>query len=256
MEDLPGKSNYFIGNDPTMWRTSVPHYAKVKYEAVYPGIDLVFYGNQRQLEYDFILAPGVDPKKIRLAFQGAEKIAIDETQGDVILYVSGGEIRLRRPHIYQDIDGQRKEIPGSYVFLEPETRNSELETQAVGFRLAAYDATQPLVIDPVPSYSTYLGGVGIDQAFAIAVDSTGNAYVTGNTQSADFPLANPLQSIIGGGFGGTSNDAFVAKLNAAGTALIYATFIGGGGADSGRGIAVDASGNAYVTGATDSTDFP
>lgn len=229
-EELPGKVNYFIGRDRSKWRTNVPTYAKVHYRDVYPGIDLVYYGSQRQLEYDFVVAPGVDPKKIVLGFKGAEKLEID-AQGDLVLRATGGDIRQHKPVVYQEINGVKREIEGSYV---------RKGANRVGFQIAAYDRGHPLVIDPVVlSYSTYLGSN--DQGFAIAVDLSGNAYVTGITNSTRLP---------------TGSDAFVTKLNAEGSALVYSTYLGGSDSDSGAGIAVDAAGNAYVTGTTESTDFP
>ena len=254
LEKLPGKANYFIGNDSTKWRTNIPTYAKVKYENVYPGMDLVYYGNQRQLEYDFVVAPGTDPKIITLGFEGADKLEVD-AQGDLVLYADGGEIRLHKPLVYQDIDGVRQAIAGSYV-LFPQTPDPRLQTldarpQQVGFQVAAYDFNRPLIIDPVLSYSTYLGGSGGDSGSDIAVDFSGNAYVTGSTSSLNFPLMNPLQTTNRG-----SNDVFVAKLNPTGTALLYSTYLGGSSHDFGNSIAVDASNSAYVTGSTASNNFP
>src|SRR6267378_3780318 len=163
LDELPGKVNYLIGN-PAKWRTNVPTYAKVHYREVYPGIDLVYYGNQRQLEYDFIVAPGADPKKIVLGFRGADKLEID-AEGSLVLHAASGDIRQHKPIIYQDIDGVRQEIAGGYV---------RKGVNRVGFKLAAYDATRPLVIDPVVlSYSTYLGSSGVDNGEGIAVDSAG-----------------------------------------------------------------------------------
>jgi hypothetical protein len=240
LEELPAKANYFVGNDPAKWRTGVPTYAKVHYRGVYPGIDLVYYGNQRQLEYDFVVAPGADPKKIVLGFKGADRLEID-AQGDLVLHVAGGPVRLRKPYVYQEIGGIRQEIAGGYL-LHGANR--------VSFDVAAYDRGRPLVIDPVIlSYSTYLGG---EAGVAIAVDSDGNAYVTGYAGSTGFPTTSgAFQGTSSGGF-----DAFVARLNPAGSALVYSTYLGGSGDDGGGSIAVDASGNAYVTGSTSSTDFP
>ena len=232
LDELPGKVNYFIGNDRTKWRTNIPTYAKVKYQEVYPGVDLVFYGNQQQLEYDFIVAPGADPKTITLAFEAAQKLRIND-QGDLVLQIEGGEIRLHKPVVYQKIDGVRKEVSGSYV-LNPKSKIANPKSKTVGFEVAAYDLYRPLIIDPVLSYSTYLGGGVGDRGFGIAVDSSGNAYMTGSTESTDFPTANALHPALRG-----AQDVFVTKLNPEGSALVYSTYLGGGGSDGGQGIAVD-----------------
>src|SRR5438876_4862150 len=219
--ELPGKSNYFVGNDPKKWRANVLTYAKVEYRDVYPGVNLVYYGNQRQLEHDFVVSPGADPKAITLAFEGMDGVAIDGL-GDLVLRADGGGVRLRKPFVYQEQDGQRAVIPTRYVL--------KAERQ-VAFEVAAYDATKPLIIDPVLAYSTYLGGTGGDQGSGIAVDVAGNAYVTGSTGSIDFPTT-------AGAFGGGGVDAFVTKLNPTGTALVYSTYLGGNSFDSGNAITV------------------
>src|SRR5229473_2058258 len=241
LDDLPGKSNYFLGNDPQNWRTNVPTYAKVRYQGVYRGVDLVYYGNQQQLEYDFIVAPSADPRTIRLAIAGAKKLELGPS-GDLVLSTAAGEVRLHKPIVYQQAGGIREEIAGRYV-LRGKCQ--------IGFEVATYDASKPLIIDPVLSYSTYLGGSAGDSGNAIAVDASGNAYVTGETSSTNFPTKNPSQSASGGGA-----DAFVAKLDPTGSALVYSTFLGGTMDDFGNGIAVDSSGNAYATGNTLSTNFP
>ena len=240
-EELPGKTNYFIGNDPAKWRTNVPTYSKVQYEGVYPGVDLVYYGNQGRLEYDFVVAPGVDPNEIRLKFYGAGKLRLDK-KGDLLLGAEGEEVRFEKPLVYQELAGEQKTVESSYVLAS---------TNRIGFQLGEYDHSQPLVIDPVLSYSTYLGGSASDSGQGIAVDGSGNAYVTGSTSSTNFPTANALQSTLAG-----TVNAFVTKINASGSALVYSTYLGGGNQDFSYGIAVDASGNAYVTGSTSSTNFP
>jgi hypothetical protein len=186
LDELPGKSHYFIGNDPSRWHTGIPHYARVKYEELYPGIDLVYYGNQRQLEYDFVIAPGADPKAIRIAFDGlvgagpracpqegdhrGSPLRID-AQGDLLLHAAGGEFRLHKPRIYQEINGIKQPISGGYVLLSPQP------SSLITFQVAAYDTSKPLIIDPTLSYSTYLGGSTQDFGYGIAVDSSGNVYV-------------------------------------------------------------------------------
>ncbi|MGH8539626.1 MAG: Calx-beta domain-containing protein [Stenotrophobium sp.] len=242
-ELLPGKSNYLIGNDAAKWHTSVDQYARVRYGSVYPGVDLVYYGNQQQLEYDFVVAPGADPGNIRLAYQGARKLAISSS-GDLVIKTKTGELIQRKPLVYQDIDGQRKPVDGRFKLI-----HSRQGTQ-IAFALAQYDHARALTIDPVLAYSTYLGSGG-DQANGIAVDSAGNAYVAGYTSSTFFPTANPLQPANAGG-----TDAFVAKLNAAGSALVYSTYLGGSGDNQANAIAVDSTGNAYVAGVTLAYDFP
>jgi hypothetical protein len=245
-DELAGTSNYFIGNDPAKWSTSVPTYSKVKYEEIYSGIDLVYYGNQRQLEYDFIVAPGADPRRIAFDVSGAKRIRRD-AQGDLVLKMKTGEgeIRWHKPVVYQEKDGARQLVAAHYAITD---------TNRVGFEVANYDASRPLYIDPL-IYSTYLGGSGGDLANGVAVDSAGNAYVVGFTCSTDFPTMNPLQPSYAGG-NPYCGDAFVTKLNHTGTALVYSTYLGGSNADYGLGIAVDSAGNAYVTGYTTSTDFP
>ena len=241
VEELPGRSNYFRGNDPTNWRIDIPSYARVEYVEVYRGVDLVYYGNLGQLECDFVVAPDADPKVIRLTVEGARRMEID-LNGDLVLHTQNGDLLLRKPATYQEEDGVRKPVAARYVLRG---------NHRVGFALAPYDARKPLVIDPVLSYATFLGGSGSDFASAIAVDGAGNAYVTGMTVSPDFPTVMPIQPTYAGG-----NDAFVAKLNATGSGLIFSTFLGGTGLDKGNGIALDPAGNVYVTGQTTSPDFP
>jgi hypothetical protein len=304
IEALPGTANYFIGDDPSKWQINVPTYAKVKYEGIYPGIDLVFYGNERQLEYDFIVAPGADPRRIGFDTEGAKRIRRD-AQGNIAFQMNAGGdvIHWRKPIAYQKKkDGTRRLVEAHY---------SIIGANRLAFEVAAYDARQTLYIDPVHyTYSTFLGGSGNDQGYgvafgpngsfvtgsttstdfpvtagaiqttnsgtvafvskianglvystylggtsgavgrAIAVDSAGNAYVTGGT-GPGFPTLNALQSTYGG-----NTDAFVAELNSTGTALLYSTYLGGSGPDYGYGIALDSANNAHVTGYTGSSNFP
>ena len=223
---LPGVSNYFAGNDPAQWRTDIPQFAEVKVRGVYPGIDLVYYGKQRQLEYDAILSPHADPRQLRLRIVGAEQVRIS-TDGDLVLRVPGGELLQRKPLLYQMDGRNRRRIEGRY----------ELRAGGeVGFAVARYDAAKPLVIDPVLSYATYLGGTDNDEAWAVAVDSSGNAYVTGDTLSTDFPtVGNPPFQATNNIIYPYATAAFVAKLNPAGTALLYSTYLSGNDDTSGRG---------------------
>ena len=240
VDELAGTSNYFMGNDPAKWRTNAATYAKVKYDGIYSGIDLVYYGNQRQLEYDFIVAPGADPHRIAFDVRGAKRIRQD-AHGELVFNVGVNEIRWHKK------DGARQEIAARY---------SITDTNRVGFELAKYDASKPLYIDPL-IYSTYLGGSSWDYGYGIAVDSAGDAYVTGFTQSTDFPTMNPLQPTNAGGDQYCPDcDAFVSKINSSGSALVYSTYLGGSGGDYGHSIAVDGEGSAYLTGNTSSTNFP
>ena len=306
LEELPGKTNYFLGNDSTKWRTEIPNYKKVRYEAVYPGIDVVYYGNQNQLEYDFVVAPHADPKSIRIRFDDRCKLRISRN-GDLLINSGGIEIRQFRPNIYQNSTNGRIAVSGRYV----------LRLHEISFEIGAYDQSKPLIIDPLLSYSSYLWSTGYDIALdsgrniyvvgvvvetgltlvnpvqstyagetdiyiqkfdptgstlllstylggsnrddgngyahpSIAVDQSGNIYVRGTTSSTDFPTMNAIQATFGGGV----LDAYVAKLNAAGSQLIYSTYLGGSSHEEGGGIAVDQAGNAYVTGSTYSTNFP
>ena len=240
--ELPGKVNYFIGNDPAKWRRNVPTYRKAYFKDVYPGIDVVYYGQQRELEYDFVVAAGANPKLIRFSVEGANQIRLDKT-GKLLLGLKHGEVSLHKPVIYQlDENGSRREVKGTYVINGNEVR----------FKIQRFDSSKPLVIDPVLSYSTLLGSSSNDTAFAIAVDSQGNAYVTGTTDGTTFPTTP-------GAFKSTStrSGAFVTKLNATGSSLIYSTYLNGvDGTTNGLGIAVDSAGNAHVTGNTSASDFP
>ncbi len=247
-EPLPGSANYFVGSDPAAWRSGVPTYAKVRYSNVYPGVDLLYYGNQRQLEYDFWVAPHADPKAIRLQFSGVTKLKLDP-DGDLIVSSKNGDIAFRKPVIYQERDGRRDLIAGRFTLGRRHT---------VSFALNDYDHSRPLVVDPVLAYSTYLGGSGDDgdAAFAIAVDSSGDAYVTGMTDSVNFPLSSGSYQQANKDAANSGFNAFVTKLNATGTALVYSTYLGGSGTTQGFALAVDSSGSAYVTGETFATNFP
>lgn len=303
VNQLPGVTNYYRGSDPSKWQTGVKQYAGVSYQNVYPGVDMTFHGEQRQLEFDFVLAPGANPAPINLGFSGALKISADAS-GNLLLSSAAGNVVMHKPVAYQEKDGQRQIVKAAFV---------QESSNRVGFSLGAYDRSRQLVIDPALTYATYLGGIAEDEAFAIALDSTGNAYVTGQTKSPSFDgkVAGPNFDVFvtkvnsgatafvytdilaatgtGAGdcsgnaiavdgaanayvagsatkgfptlagyqttYGGGTNDAFVLKVSAAGT-LLYSTYLGGSSGDNANGIALDGSGNAYVVGQTTSSDFP
>ncbi len=250
---LPGKVNYFVGNRDR-WRTDIPIYARVEYQEVYPGIDVLYYGNQRQLEHDFIVAPAADPDAITVTFTGAEAIEINP-QGDLVVKSGDGEVRWSRPVAYQEgPKGRREPIPAEYDLNpgadgpDPRSAVPDASSTTVGFQLAAYDTTRPLVIDPVLFYSTPLGGDMDDSGSGIAVDAQGHAYVTGSTLSTNFPP--PATTIPPTLAKGGSGDVFVARLDPSGASLVYATYFGGNDEDRGDAVAVNGMGQAYVTGAT------
>jgi hypothetical protein len=259
MDELPGKVNYFIGNDPSRWHADVPTYAGVQYHSVYPGIDLVYHGNQGQMEYDFVVAPGADAGRVVLNFAGADHVSVDG-HGDLVVEAGGGQIRETRPVVYQEVDGVRREVAGGYVLDGG---------QQVSFQVGAYDPSRALVIDPVTTigivhcsqegknvcipnhypFTQYLGGAAYDSGDAIAVDAYGDTVVTGETDSDDFPASHQ--------FGGDGYpDAYVCKYSVAGYSPLYCTYLGGEGNDRAFGIALDTADNVYVTGITNSSNFP
>ena len=251
LDQLSGKSNYFIGSDPHKWRSDVPAYAKVEYAGVYPGVDLLYYGDRSgRLEYDFNVAPGADATAITLSFAGARKTHIEASTGDLLLEVGRDELRFHKPVVYQPAryesgsspEEGRRAVQGKYV-LRGQNR--------VAFQIADYDRRRPLVIDPALSYSTYLGGSAADNAYNITTDSAGNAYVAGVTESIDFPTTSGALQTTNKG-----KSAFVTKLNVNGTGIIYSTYLGGTGTTFAFAVAVDASNYAYVSGTTGCSDFP
>ncbi|WP_080507532.1 SBBP repeat-containing protein [Bryobacter aggregatus] len=250
LEKLPGVANYFLGKDEKTWRRNIPTYGKLRYSAIYPGIDLVYYGSQNRLEYDFVVAPGADPSRVRLRFQGAGPAQLTAA-GELQFGASGQTFRQQLPVAYQEQDGVRSQVEASYRILPGGD---------VAIALGAYDRTRRLVIDPTLSYASFLGGNNNDGILSLKVDATGSLYMAGFTSSANFKTAAPLQTSFGGrvtsdaffGFG----DAFIAKLNPAGTALVYCTYLGGSADDVATALAIDGAGNAYVAGSTQSVNFP
>ncbi len=255
IEPLPGVANYFIGNDPAAWHTDIATFRQVRYPGVYRGVDLVYYGNQGQLEYDFVVAPGADSAPIRMHFDGAKSLTLNPS-GDLTIAATNGSVVFNRPVVYQDIDGRRNPVEGRFKLLAGNT---------IGFSIGRYDHAQPLVIDPVLTYSTYFGGSDVDFVTSVTTGSDGSAYVTGLTLSEDFPLTSgAFQAINYASAASSVTTAFVSKFNASGTALLYSTYIGGNAiagtlynqGDYGKSIAVDSSGEAYITGYTYSQNFP
>jgi hypothetical protein len=245
VDPVPARTDYFLGHDPTKWRTNVPSFSRVSYKAIYPGVDLVFYGNQRRLEYDFIVAPGADPKAIHLSLEGARNLRLN-SQGDLLVGVSGGDVAFRKPVVYQEFQGQRREVKADYKLGSH---------HRVSFSVGDYDRNSPLIVDPVLVYSTYLGGEGDDSGQAIAVDSAGNAIIAGSTLSLQFPTTSG--AITPGPLASNANGVtFVTKIDPTGANELYSSYVGGSGGDFAFAVALDSSGNIYVTGETDSTDFP
>jgi hypothetical protein len=251
LEIQPAHSNYFIGNDPAKWHRNVPQFSRVRCQDVYPGIAVVYYGNQGRLESDFVVAPGADPRPIALRIEGANSYKLD-SNGDLVMTTPAGEVSLQHPYAYQEIDGARHEVTANYV---------PSDDGLFGVNVGSYDTQHALVIDPVVAYSTFLSGsTGATFGSAIAVDSAGNAYIVGATTATDFPVtSSAFQKVLNAASNGQSN-AYVTKLNPTGTAQVFSTYLGGSGTtgrgDGGNAIAVDASGNVLVVGATPSTDFP
>lgn len=262
-EVLPGKSNYFRGSDPNRWRTDIPNYAKVRYHAVYPGVDLLYYGNQGRLEYDFVVAAGSDPQAIKLAFEQTSRgsnrwvdatapLRIDQT-GDLLVSLNGNEVRLHKPTAYQLTADHGTRVGARHLV---DARYVLRSHGQVGIRLAPYDTTRAVIIDPVLTYATRLGGSSGVLNAVIAADAEGNVYVSGTTGAFDFPVVNQIPGACQGTCSTSFETVYVTKINAAGTALVYSSLIGGSTLDEGFGIAVDGFGNAYLSGSTSSSDFP
>jgi uncharacterized repeat protein (TIGR01451 family) len=244
---LPGKSNYFLGNDPAQWHRGVPQFARVRYEDVYPGINLVFYGNQGHLEYDFQVAPGSDPGQAELEFNGAKGLKLKD--GALIIQSEGGSVQLEAPSVYQEIAGRQQAVEGRFVLRGP---------NRAGFAIGSYDHSRELVIDPVLSFSTYFGGSGDERSTSVAVDGSFNIYIAGSTTSPNLPTtAGVFQPTL---FTGATQNIYIAKiqppLGSIAAALDYVTYLGGDGTDYPVGISIDGSGDAFVAGTTTSGNFP
>ena len=247
-EVLPGKLNYLLGNKPAKWRANLPTYRKVNYENIYPGIDLVYYGTQRDLEYDFHVSPGADPNVINLGFTGVERVKIDSTTGELVIELASGKlIRQHRPILYQDVDGVRQTVTGHFSMRGP---------KQVGFEVGPYDKSRMLVIDPVLVYATYFGGDKDEATAGIAVDAAGSVYVTGSfSNSPGFPVTpNAFQKTQNNQNG--NGEVFVTKFTPDGSSMVYSTLLGGSSSDTSTGIGLDPAGNAYIVGWTASADFP
>jgi hypothetical protein len=245
---LPGKSNYFLGNDPAKWRTGVPQFARVRYENVYPGINLVFYGNQGCLEYDFQVAPGSDPGQAELEFNGAKKLELRDGALVVRIQGEGGSVQLAAPRVYQEIAGRQEPVEGSFVLRG---------ANRAGFAIGSYDRTRELVIDPVLTFSTYFGGSGDERSTSVAVDGSFNIYLAGSTRSPNLPAVGVYQTALAAG---ATQNVYVAKiappLGSTAASLDYVTYLGGDGIDYPVGISVDGRGDPFVAGTTSSTNFP
>ena len=239
---LPGKSNYYLGNDPKKWQTGVSQYARVAYKNIYPGIDLAYYGEQSKLEFDFIIAPALSPAPIGFGFSGAKHLATDAS-GNLIVSSAAGDVVLHKPVAYQRQNDSRQLVDARFVL---KGKNQ------VSFDLGSYDHGRELVIDPTVTYSTYLGGTSEDDGYGIASDSSGAAYVTGQTESTNFPTVGGVAPNANAG----EFDVFVTKVAATGASLVYSTYVGGSGNDSGNALAVDSSGDVFVAGGTTSSNFP
>ena len=242
-ELLEGKSHYLIGNNQSKWKTDIPHVSKVRYHDVYRGIDVVFYGNEGEMEYDFIVKPGADPRQIELAYEDIDSLNIDK-EGNAVIISGENKLINRAPKIYQESEGKRKSIGGQFEITSE---------KHLTFIVAQYDQTQELVIDPVIVWSSYLGGSNYDYAMGIALGPNKEVYIVGKTNGAGFPNINPIRN----GFDGTQQrDLFITKLSADGRTVLFSTYIGGTRLDWANGLAVDATGNAFVTGYTYSDDLP
>ena len=211
-----GKVNYLTGNDPKKWKTNIPTYKAVIYKEVYPGIDIKYYGSDRQMEYDIIVKPGADAAKVKFAYKGIEDLKITD-EGDMQINLKQGSIIQKKPYIYQEIDGKRMEVAGKFKVFHSTLSTDHSSLYSYSIQIASYDKSSPLFIDPVIIYSTYLGGSSTDAGYGIAVDSSGNAYITGGTYSRDFPTASAIQGTNAG-----YTDAFVTKIGESTSGTVWA----------------------------------
>jgi len=241
LDALETKSNYYLGADPSKWLTNVPNYGKLRYHDLYRGIDLIFHGEHGGLEYDFVVGPGADPGKIRMKVEGASG-QIRLSSGTVQIPMGSGKLHFARPEIFQLRNGRRESVRGNFVLLGPKT---------LGFHIDSYDRALPLVIDPTLSYATFLSGSQESPPVGVAVDPAGEIYVAGSTMATDFPTAAPFQAKNGG-----YENAFLSKISTSGTSLVFSTYIGGNGFDTGAGLALDSQNDAYLLGNTGSANFP
>ncbi|MEP7362385.1 MAG: SBBP repeat-containing protein [Acidobacteriota bacterium] len=240
---LPGRTNYFFGQDPDKWLSDVPSFTRVRYRDIYPGIDVVYYGREGELEHDFIVHPGADPSRIRLNLSGAGKVTVN-ADGDAVFQFHGRDLRWRKPVVYQQLGKRRRQVESRY----------KVDNGTLAFELGRFDPDRPLVIDPVVSFATYFGKAKSEAAGRVAVDSQGNVYTVGASFDPNFPVSTGAYRSFPSQTG--YHNVVIMKVNATGTASSFTTYIGGGFADVGGGIALDTAGNIYVTGGTNSTDFP
>jgi hypothetical protein len=241
-EPLPGKSHYYLGDDPSVWKTNIAQFGRVRYRDIYAGIDLVYYGSEGRVEFDFVVSPGTDPNLVELAFAGTRGLRLDEG-GDLLLETPGGVIRQHKPVAYQEGPEGRTLVAANYSLLEEEV---------AGFELGPYDRSRPLIIDPILDYSTYFGGNGVDEVSSVVMDAAGNFYICGLSGSNTFPAGSPLA-----GGNPTGWDAFVVKLGPDHKQVLYRTYVGGTGDDvSFVYLALKPDGSAVIAGYTEATNFP
>jgi len=254
LDEAVGRSNYLVGNDPAKWKTDIPNFNKVRYEQVYPGVDLIYYGNGQQLEYDFVVAPGTDPEKIAMTFNGASSAKLDDETGDLLLATPIGTLRQRKPLVYQEGEGGRIEISSAY-----RVTNAKNDSVIVSFDIGEFDRSRELTIDPILVYGSYIGGSGFEEGRGIAVDADGNAIVVGTTASLNFPTtAGTIKTTNPPSTNNVQwNDAFVTKVNPAGTAIVWSTYYGGrSGSEIGTGVTISPSGEVLISGTTTASDLP